>query len=228
MELYDKKYVYFEWDDKLEGKKGFASDTIGVLKDYVENGMYACFGEICKNPSNGQLAYPFGIINYSGSSDRFQFCYYDPNYEVKKAYNEGKKLQWKYRYEENWKDWDSEECPEFRDDTCGYELRVKPEDEDIDYDTGVIDNEVLDRPLTEEPEENHGNDIKTKTDKMREKLNKKWNEIISENYISFSIARYALTDVLEELHKSNAKDIIVTKQDDNLVVKYKPYWMLGR
>ena len=43
-------------------------------------------------------------------------------------------------------------------------------------------------------------------------------------YISFTIARYALTDVIEELHNSNVKDIIVTKENDNLVVKYKPSW----
>ena len=43
-------------------------------------------------------------------------------------------------------------------------------------------------------------------------------------YISFTIARYALTDVIEELHNSNAKDIVVTKEDGNLVVKYKPSW----
>ncbi len=47
-------------------------------------------------------------------------------------------------------------------------------------------------------------------------------KISNEQYISFTVARYALTDVIEELHKSYAKDIIVTKEDDNLVVKYKP------
>lgn len=43
-------------------------------------------------------------------------------------------------------------------------------------------------------------------------------------YISFTIARYALTDVIEELNNSGAKEIIVTKEDGNLIVKYKPYW----
>lgn len=52
----------------------------------------------------------------------------------------------------------------------------------------------------------------------------KWNELISNGYISFSIARYALTDVIEELTAAKAKDIIVTKVDGNLVVKYKPSW----
>ena len=66
-----------------------------------------------------------------------------------------------------------------------------------------------------EVEENDKNTLTTE---------EKWNELISDNYISFSISRYALTDVIEELYNSNAKDIIVTKEDDNLVVKYKPSW----
>ena len=72
---------------------------------------------------------------------------------------------------------------------------------------GDLDEEYGQRPLEEI------------IDKVREKN--------SEQYVKFSIARYALTDVLEELHKSNAKDIIVTKEDDGLLVKYKPYWKLN-
>ena len=71
---------------------------------------------------------------------------------------------------------------------------------------GNIDDKSGQKPLTKE-------EI---IDKIREK--------VSEQYIKFSIARYALTDVIEELHKSNAKDIIVTKEDGDLVIKYKPYW----
>ena len=44
------------------------------------------------------------------------------------------------------------------------------------------------------------------------------------NYCSFTIANYALTDVIEALTAAKAKDIIVTKVDGDLVVKYKPYW----
>ena len=46
----------------------------------------------------------------------------------------------------------------------------------------------------------------------------------NDNYCSFSVANYALTDVIEALTASKAKDIIVTKIDGNLVVKYKPLW----
>jgi len=61
-------------------------------------------------------------------------------------------------------------------------------------------------------------------EELKEKLDERYQELCEEEYISFSIARYALTDVLEELKAAKVKDIIVTKEDDNLVVKYKPSW----
>lgn len=86
--------------------------------------------------------------------------------------------------------------------------------------------------LVSEPkeDEDEGQDTLTKEealDQIKEKINRRYNKIITKDYISFKIARYALTDVLEELHKSNAKDIIVTKEDSSLVVKYKPYWKIN-
>ena len=62
------------------------------------------------------------------------------------------------------------------------------------------------------------------------KFNKSHGTVIEEptvpdsEYITFAIARYALTDVIEELTAAKVKDIIVTKVDNNLVVKYKPAW----
>lgn len=117
MKLYDKKYVYFEWDDKLKGKKGFVATDILHIKKQVNGCTDTTL--IYHSSSNTQ---PFtqGYYNYN-------FAYYDPNYEVKKAYNEGKKLQWKYRHEKQWYDWDNDSCPTFFDNTNGYELRVKPD-----------------------------------------------------------------------------------------------------
>lgn len=63
-----------------------------------------------------------------------------------------------------------------------------------------------------------------KKEEARQKLDERWEELCREEYISFTVARYALTDVIEELTAAKAKDIIVTKVDDNLVVKYKPSW----
>ena len=117
MELYNKKYVYFEWDDRLKGKKCFVATDILYIKEQVNK----CTDTILIYRSlNSRQPFTTGYYDYP-------FAYYDPNYEVKKAYNEGKKLQWKYRHEKQWKDWDNDSCPTFFDDTTGYELRVKPE-----------------------------------------------------------------------------------------------------
>lgn len=57
---------------------------------------------------------------------------------------------------------------------------------------------------------------------LRTTLPKEESTVSVSDYISFTIARYALTDVLEELTAAKVRDIIVAKEDDNLIVKYKP------
>lgn len=120
MELYDSKFVYFEWDDVLEGKDVFLADYISVLKDMVNNNEG--IGKVRNNDSED---FPFYGVD---DGDRYTFAYYDPNYKIKKAYNEGKKLQWKRKDEEDWRDWDGDSSPFFLvEDSGSYELRVKPE-----------------------------------------------------------------------------------------------------
>ena len=118
MELYDKKYVYFDWDDKLEGKKGFFGDSINHLKLNVKDNRTMFYWEICHNV-NTNTDYPFGFIDGYGSSHCFRFCYYDPYYEFRKAYLEGKQLQFKNK-NDDWEDVDGE--PLFDGD----EYRIKP------------------------------------------------------------------------------------------------------
>lgn len=131
MELFDKKFVHFMWDDSLEGKKGFFADTVEELKSLVDcENLYDIGEQHYSNVSySNNEHYPFetSITEY----DRYIFFYHDPNYEYKRAWAEGKKLQWKYRHEEQWKDWDKDSCPTFSDDTTGYELRVKSEEPEI-------------------------------------------------------------------------------------------------
>ena len=43
-------------------------------------------------------------------------------------------------------------------------------------------------------------------------------------YYEFGVAKYALSDCIEALTNNGAKEVIVTKVDDDLVVRYKPYW----
>jgi len=125
MELYDKKYVYFEWDDELEGKKGFVATDILHIKKQVSE----CTDTMTELHHSSNNIKPFATKYYDSN---YTFAYYDPNYEVKKAYNESEKLQWKYRDKEDWNDWDNDSCPTFFDDTTGYELRVKPDDCETD------------------------------------------------------------------------------------------------
>lgn len=118
MELYNKEFVYFEWDDKLEGKEGFLSDSIGYLKEDVKEDVKdnrrTRFGEIHKHNGNN---YPFA----SEKGICYTFCYYDPYYEFRKAYIEGKQLQYKDRDSGDWIDVDG--IPLFTTD----EYRIKPE-----------------------------------------------------------------------------------------------------
>ena len=86
--------------------------------------------------------------------------------------------------------------------------------DDVDYSTGVANDKVLPEPL-DYP--------KVESDAKKETLGKKLTEEL-ETYCSFIIASYALTDVIEALTAAKVKDIIVTKIDNNLVVKYKPHW----
>ncbi len=111
MELYDKKYVYFDWDDELKGKKGFFADTINELKSKVESGFELLECHFSNNPTG------FHFSN-SISNKAYQFFYYDPYYEFRRAYLEGKQLQFKDNG--NWEDVMGE--PLFNGD----EYRIKP------------------------------------------------------------------------------------------------------
>lgn len=116
MELFDKKFVYLEWDDVLQGKKVFVGDTLPELRRYVEgkNTTFKCGVE--KDNSNSD--YPFF------SSDRYiyyAFAYYDPNYECKVAYAQGKAIQCRAHDYDYWEDCD---IPSWLENS---NYRVKPE-----------------------------------------------------------------------------------------------------
>ena len=85
MELFDKKFVHFMWDDSLEGKQGFFTDDIYNLVGVVES------NEGVKS-----------ILSYSDEAMRpfksscdvnWKFFYHDPLYEYKWAYKQGKKVE---------------------------------------------------------------------------------------------------------------------------------------
>ena len=127
MTLYDSKYVYFDWDDKLKGKKGLFADNINDLKQAVKAYKVAWFGEILKS-SDSDSHFPFETIDEDGWHAHLRFCYYDPYYEFRKAYLEGKQLQFKDSAG-NWRDVEGE--PIFTRD----EYRIKPKSEYVPFDT---------------------------------------------------------------------------------------------
>lgn len=85
IELFDKKFVRFMWDDELEGKEGFCADDICELTNCVHSGDF----HLTKVRKSLSPAFPFKDTN----NNDWLFFYYDPNYEAKKAFNEGKKIQ---------------------------------------------------------------------------------------------------------------------------------------
>lgn len=89
MYLFDKRFVHFMWDDALEGKKCFLSDSIDVLKIGVEQ----MWSRMCFKVIKGEDSYPFGMYRTDGGRVSYRFAYYDPNYWVKKAFKEGKGIQ---------------------------------------------------------------------------------------------------------------------------------------
>lgn len=94
----------------------------------------------------------------------------------------------------------------FLDLLCQYEMRISLEESTVSE-----PEEILSKPGHIFPSDKGYGKIEEPT-------------VPVPDYISFSISHYALTDVIEELYNSDAKDIIVTKRDNNLVVKYKPNW----
>ena len=89
MELFDKKFVYFMWDDSLKGKKGFLADSIPSIIDMVEN----------HGPKKDKFR---SVHSYNKSGNKpftaygaayYTFFYHDPLYEYKWAWKNGKRVE---------------------------------------------------------------------------------------------------------------------------------------
>lgn len=111
--LFDKKFVYFMWDDRLDGKDCFVSDDINELQQAVEAGIDA--DTVHRELTLRSIRYPF-----TTSNDSYRFAYYDPNYSAKRAYNEGKQIQF-LNTEGEWLD--CRNTPDWNDET---EYRIAP------------------------------------------------------------------------------------------------------
>ena len=130
--LFDKKYVYFMWDDKLEGKDCFTADDMERLIEAVNNGYsrhqvsHTIYNSNLGKEATYDLKMPF---RNKDTCTVHQFAYYDPNYECKCAYAKGRPFQYKARDTGKWCYWNysfSSECS-FSDDI---EYRIPPKAEE--------------------------------------------------------------------------------------------------
>ena len=94
MELFNKKYVHFMWEDELEGKEGFFSDNSNDLKCYVNTGSTFFFSGVRRGTDENPFLTDNGRF--------FKFFYYDPNYKVKQAYRQGKPIEVKSPTDGKW------------------------------------------------------------------------------------------------------------------------------
>lgn len=125
MELFDKKFVHFMWDDKLEEKEGFFADDICELTNCVLDGNLH-FAKVRKSLSP---AFPFKDTN----NNDWLFFYYDPNYGIKKAHMEGTQVQYRFNDTERWHDISESDIADIKrtglswfDYDCEY--RIKPKE----------------------------------------------------------------------------------------------------
>jgi len=130
MELYCKKFVYFDWDDILEGKKVFAADNPTKLKELIYTGnLNIKHYDTVKKSTDPD--YPFKL----DCGGRYAFVYYDPHYDLRKSLCEGKTLQWKNKKDTVWSTWTYNDMPSFDEYT---DWRIKPEDYHVVINNGVL------------------------------------------------------------------------------------------
>ena len=92
MEMFDKRFVHFMWDDSLVGKEGFFTDQIDELVEFVNRNEYNKCELIGRNNVEvGGGSFPFRSEN----GEVWRFFYYDPLYEYRWAHEHGKTVQCK-------------------------------------------------------------------------------------------------------------------------------------
>ena len=86
-ELFDKDFVHFLWDDELDEKECFVACEIQDLIQAVNNNTLGHKYDIHKSTDPD---YPFQAMSDCGPSS---FAYYDPLYEYKLAWANGKSIE---------------------------------------------------------------------------------------------------------------------------------------
>lgn len=106
MNLYDERFLYTRWNDKLKPEFVFVANDLETLRRVVENEDNRMKGTL--EPSGG-IEKPF-LRPYNGI--RYRYAYFDPLYSYKQAYKAGKKVYYNNREAREWlevedgHDWD--------------------------------------------------------------------------------------------------------------------------
>lgn len=140
-EFFEPRFVYFMWDDKLEGKKVFLADWIRDIIDDVEDESSRTTLVQCDNVDEDSNT-PFRSVRDDGSlGASWQFAYYDPHYEFKVAHSKGKQIQ--ALEDGEWRDCHS---PTW---SILYEYRIKPDEPEPEPEPEAVSNIVLAKWLAE-------------------------------------------------------------------------------
>lgn len=95
---FEDKFVHFRWSDDLEGKEGFFGDSIQELEEQVAKD---CSERIERSTCEKcfEAAHPF---QKKSNKSAWNFFYYDPLFDIKKAYEEGKNIECKGPSDSEW------------------------------------------------------------------------------------------------------------------------------
>lgn len=199
MELFDPKFVYFMWDENLRYKKGLVHDNIEVIKRIVNS--YDGNTDVIDYSKNDEN--PF---KEEGCNTEYKFAYYDPNYECKIAYNEGKQIQAKLNGFED-KNWIDVKQPTWEGNLI---FRIKPKENKkywiIAQNSQFIDIEAYERfgPMYHVEEQQDGysrsNPPLKKDFNSYEEAQTWLNKYNSEN-VGFERVSKAVGDLIKELEK---------------------------
>lgn len=126
MDIFNKDFVKYVWDESLIDKDCFVADDIDTLKSIVNSESPIAY-EIEKNP---------GGIGFKGTVNErtWNFAYYDPNYELKVKFERGYTIQTWEDYdagEDSYEDTHTGHWEDCKNPTWGVDkkYRVKPDEE---------------------------------------------------------------------------------------------------
>lgn len=140
MNIYNEKFVYTRWNDKLKPEFVFVANDLETLRRVVEGEDNKMKGTI--EPSGG-IEKPF-LRPYNGV--RYRFAYFDPLYVYKIAFKSGKKVWYSGSYDNYGnQEWFEVEDDHDWDDLEEYQIADKIEKGDHMYkDRDVVRKQRMD------------------------------------------------------------------------------------